>query len=64
MVEDGEWFAPNMRDFRLKCCDCGLVHDLQMRTSNGEVEIRIARNERATAAARRAHKKAVVIVDE
>lgn len=62
-VED--WFAPKMRGFRLKCCDCGLIHDIDWRHAEGnELQMRIIRNERATAAARRNRKKKVVIVDD
>ena len=64
--EDAEdWFAPNMRDFRLRCCSCGLIHDMRFRVNKkGEVEIKIVRNELATSAARRPLKKRVVLIDE
>jgi len=35
------------------CCDCHLVHDLDFRIVDGEVEFRATRNNRATSAARR-----------
>jgi hypothetical protein len=27
--EYSEWQAPHSTDYRLECCDCGLVHDFQ-----------------------------------
>lgn len=31
--EDGwcEWIYPRMDDYRLACCDCGLVHEMQLK---------------------------------
>lgn len=26
-----EWLAPVMRNYKLGCCDCGLVHDMQFK---------------------------------
>jgi len=25
-INDGEWVWPKMRGYKMKCCDCGLVH--------------------------------------
>ncbi len=58
-----EWFDVK-RGFRLSCCGCHLVHDLEFRLKGKVIECRIFRNERATAAKRRPHKRKVVIVDE
>ncbi len=30
-VFDGEWVQPVRRGYRMKCCDCGLVHVLNFR---------------------------------
>ena len=30
-VYDGEWVQPVRRGYRMKCCDCGLVHRLDFR---------------------------------
>lgn len=30
-VADGEWVRPVMRGYRMKCCDCGLVHVLDFK---------------------------------
>lgn len=35
------------------CCDCALVHDLQVRHENGKVFVSFTRNNRATASLRR-----------
>lgn len=33
--EDGwsKWIQPNMEEYRMMCCECGLVHDLQFRAA-------------------------------
>lgn len=64
-VEDqGEWFRFTLRDgARQQCCGCGLTHDIFVRREGRHYEMRISRHERATAAARRARKKTVVIAD-
>jgi len=68
VISYGEWTRPRMRDFREQCCDCGLIHRLDFRivderraTRSGRpgrrglrVEFRTRRDDRATAAARRA----------
>lgn len=30
-IHDGDWVTPNMRGWKLQCCDCSLVHTLQFR---------------------------------
>ena len=30
-VDPGEWQTPVMRGYRMKCCDCGLVHEIDFR---------------------------------
>ncbi len=45
---DGEWVRPNMEGYRLRCCDCGLVHVLNFRIINKKVEFQAFRNNRAT----------------
>ena len=57
-IEDGEdnftdWFAPKMDGWKMACCDCGLVHDVEFRVVDGEVQMRAKRNARSTAARRR-----------
>jgi hypothetical protein len=64
VISYGEWTRPRMRNFREQCCDCGLIHRLDFRIVDGrtgararlrglQVEFRIRRDDRATAAARR-----------
>ena len=57
-----EWISPlhgqGKKNYRVKCCDCGLVHELQFRISRdargrATVIYRGRRNNRATAAGRR-----------
>lgn len=30
-VHEGEWVYPKKRGYRMKCCDCGLVHILNFK---------------------------------
>lgn len=54
-----DFFAPVTEGFRLACCDCGLVHNIDFRINDeGEIEVRFERNNRATAARRREMDKA------
>ena len=59
-VTEGEWLAPIMRGYRIKCCDCHLVHAIDFKVTHRgrghDVWIRIRRLNRATAAARRGRK--------
>ena len=54
----GEWVRPVKRGYRMMCCDCGLVHTMDFRTTRWgrgrKVWFRVFRNNPATAAARRA----------
>lgn len=54
-IEDGEWFqvADKAHHFKMGCCDCGLVHDMEFRVVDGKIQIRAVRNNRATAQMRR-----------
>lgn len=53
--EDGysEWIQPVRKGYKLACCDCGLVHNVDFRTQRGKIQFRVSRNERSTAAVRR-----------
>lgn len=67
-----DWIAPVMRNYKLGCCDCGLVHDLQFKvlevTRNGKktfdgaevnghrVLFRARRNKQSTRVQRRGKK--------
>lgn len=48
------WVQPVSRGYRLACCDCGLVHAMDSRVRDGAVQVRFARDNRATGAKRRA----------
>lgn len=52
-----EWLAPHRTDFKLACCSCDLVHRMQFRTVQGQIQFRLTRDMRATAAKRRKRKK-------
>lgn len=47
------WFPILHRNWKLKCCDCSLIHKIDARVVDGRVELKISRDARATAAARK-----------
>lgn len=60
------WVTPTHNGYRMRCCDCDLVHVIHFRvishetgrfTSKGSVAFRVERDNRATAACRRETKK-------
>lgn len=54
---DGEWeHFPLKQIHRLMCCDCGLVHEITLVRKEGKIFLRMKRNDKATAAARRKKK--------
>lgn len=53
--EDGwtDWISPRP-GYKLACCDCGLVHDMEFRVDDlGRVNFRARRNNRSTGQMRR-----------
>lgn len=60
-VKDGEWVYPVRHGYKMKCCDCGLVHVLNFKlVKRGRGHIILIsghRDERSTAAGRREKKK-------
>ena len=40
-------------NWRLKCCDCGLVHDFEFRIVYNKIHLRAKRNNKATNAGRK-----------
>lgn len=55
--EDGEgWSVRSSEQFRIACCDCGLVHDVLVVAKGKEIGIAARRNNRATAQRRRKKK--------
>ena len=48
-----EWVQPVVEGYKLACCDCGLVHELDFRIhENGKIQFRARRNNRATSTMR------------
>ena len=49
-IDSGEWYAVNEgREYRVACCDCGLVHVLEFRIGgDGRVNYRVRRDEPPT----------------
>ncbi len=49
------WSYPTMDGYKMSCCDCGLVHNMQFRVTDDydQVEFRVQRNNRSTSAVRR-----------
>jgi hypothetical protein len=49
---DGEWVRPVMRNWRVRCCDCGLIHRITfkiIRWGRGrKIIFRATRDDRAT----------------
>ncbi len=48
-----EWVFPIRRGYKLCCCDCGLVHDMDFRVVGRRIEFRVRRNDRSTGLVRR-----------
>lgn len=57
-----EWIRPKRKGYKMACCDCGLVHNLDFRVRKEwrglVVEFRASRNSRATGQIRRGMRKA------
>jgi hypothetical protein len=52
-VTDGEWIRVPKRGYKEQCCDCGLIHRLNFRIVDGQIEIQTFRDARATGGARK-----------
>jgi hypothetical protein len=48
-----DWVIPNMKLYKLGCCDCGLVHDIKFKVDKKQALFKIRRNNRATGQIRR-----------
>lgn len=63
VTKDGysRWVKPKRKGYKMACCDCGLVHEMQFDyVKNGRgvfIIFRARRHERATAAVRRGKKR-------
>lgn len=51
-----EWIQPVEENYKMRCCDCGLVHTMDFRVEGERAQFRVRRNERATSASRRKKK--------
>ena len=53
----GEWVAPIPKGYKFRCCDCGLVHQMDFRVveigKGKQIQFRAERDNRATAQVRR-----------
>lgn len=45
---DNQWIQPVRKGYRMACCDCGLVHEMDFRIYKGRVQFRARRHPRAT----------------
>lgn len=54
---EDEWVQPKRHGYRMRCCDCKLVHIVDFRIKNGRVQFRPMRDNRATAASRRTKRR-------
>ena len=63
--EDGwtDWVQPIKEGYKMACCDCGLVYEMDFRIKRGRVQFRVSRDNRATAAHRRERAKKEVTPD-
>lgn len=56
-VMDGEWFelmfTGNPPVHSMACCDCGLVHKVQIKVDGGKIFMMAVRDKRATARRRK-----------
>lgn len=51
----GEWIQPVRRGYKMRCCDCDLVHKMDFRIYKGRIQFRVFRDNRATGACRRGY---------
>lgn len=51
--KDGDWIRPVRKEYRLVCCDCGVVHRLNFRVRKRHIEFQAFRDDRATGQIRR-----------
>jgi hypothetical protein len=56
LIEENQWEKPIRKNYKLACCDCGLVHNVDFKIEKKAIMLRMRRNNRATAAIRRGMK--------
>jgi len=54
------WEWPIQSGYRLACCGCGLVHNVNFRVKNDETQLQFQINRKATAAMRRGKRYAAI----
>jgi len=54
-LEDGwsRWVQPIEQGYKMACCDCGLVHQMDFRIEDDRVQFRARRDARSTGQVRR-----------
>ena len=52
-AQNNEWIQPIRKGYKMSCCDCGLVHELDFRLYKRRIQYRARRNERSTGQVRR-----------
>jgi hypothetical protein len=52
-VNANEWVQPVKKNYKMACCDCGLIHEMDFRIVKNRVQFRARRNNRATGQFRR-----------
>lgn len=45
-IRDNEWFQPTMKNHKMACCDCGLIHDVSFRIVGNSVQMKAKRLKR------------------
>jgi hypothetical protein len=51
--KENEWIRPVKTNYKMACCDCGLVHNMDFKIKENRVWFRVRRNNRATGQVRR-----------
>ena len=52
-VNSNEWVQPIRKGYKMACCDCGLIHEMDFKIVKNRVQFRARRNNRATGQFRR-----------
>lgn len=56
-TKSNEWVYPVRKDFKMACCDCGLVHSFDFQIRNGQIRIRARRDDVQTEQLRKKRNK-------
>ena len=59
IVKSGQWIQPVRKNYKMLCCDCGLVHTMNFRIKGGRIQLQGFRDNRAIGQIRRHMKKVV-----